>query len=118
MYKIQSDINLDAIINNSISEFCLYRHGVNFKIGETAFMVQSAMVEQKLELIIGRWWTNQNFDKEFFDILDCKVISYQVDDKETLRILFENDYSLLILDNSDQFESFQILVPGKDIIVI
>jgi hypothetical protein len=118
MYKIPINLKIDKIIGGSISQWCIARHSICFNIGIVNFHVQSVISLENKNNTIAQWWGNQSLDAMFFDALDKKVVCYEIIHDVTLMIRFEGGIVLRIMDTSDQYESFVIIIKDGKVIIV
>ena len=113
MYGIPKDIDLSLIERGYLSQIRLGIGDIQFIIGDTCIAVQSRVSILKCGGEIGKWEPGSWADKAFYELLNEMVSEAMILDDKTLVITFASGHSLLLIDSSDQFESFQIYL-GKN----
>ncbi len=112
MYGFPSDLNYSMIIGEFTTQFCVGPFDLQFTLGEMHFIVSSPIKIFRNEVQVGSWNGARWPDPVFYELMNVPVASVEVPDKQILRISFENGLDAVLSDDSDQYESLQIIV-GK-----
>jgi hypothetical protein len=122
VYRIPPDLDLEGLIGSDLAQICLGRYQVNLHFdGRIIVQVESAIQVLETERVIAEWDQEMNWSSAAFQrIVNETVASWSVLDDRCLEIAFGNGLSLRLYDNSDQYESMQILYldPPKSMVVI
>jgi hypothetical protein len=113
MYGIPPELNLDFMVGSETTQIRVGQHDVQFTFGKVDFRVQSRIVLSKNGIELGAWESGKWPDASFFEVMNVPVSSVQVQESKIIRINLVNGVSLKILDDSDQFETIQIVIDGE-----
>ena len=120
MYGIPSDLNYASMIGEFTTQICVGPLDLQFTLGDFRFIVQSPIEIFKDEIRIGGWDGASWPDAAFYDLMNVAVAGVDLLDDKTMRISFENGLIAELTDDSDRYESMQIIVgkaPGAVYIV-
>ena len=115
MYGLDPSLNLDDIVGEDLSQIGLAKYSVAFHFGSGTFVsVQSRVTVEVGGHTVAVWkeegrWTELRHQ----ELVGQKVVGYSVKSRRLLQIEFENGMTLLLHDDSEQYESFQIYPLGR-----
>ena len=109
MYKIPKDISLNNIVGECISQINVGVWDLQFCIGKVHFSIESNIVIKFNGDEIGAWFPGEWPNKCFRDIINVNAIGFEILDDAEVIIKFDNDYTIHLYDDSEQFESMQIV---------
>ncbi len=110
MYRFHHDLNLDSIVNDHLVQIRQGIADVQLVFNSGTIIVVESRIEFKNETVnLSSWnsvskWSSTAFQQ----LLNCEIKSYGILDPKTLQLNFEDNLSLKIYDDSDQFESVTI----------
>lgn len=113
MYRIPSELNLPDLAGKEITQLKVGQFDFQFSIGRLYFSISSPITLVRSGKLVGGWEEDSWPDQEFKNILNVAVTGYEVRSDRLLVIVFKNGLEMHIIDNSDQFESFQISIEGE-----
>jgi hypothetical protein len=118
MYRIPLDLDLSRLVGSEINQICLGRHDVQFKFsGLCHISTQITVIVKHEDDLISSW--NENWSTADFQmLLNRKIEGYSIPDDRSLVIVFCGGYTLMLRDDSDQYESMQIWLGGPGLIII
>ena len=112
MYGFPSDLNYSMIVGEFTTQLCVGPYDLQFTLGEMHFAVSSPIKLFRDGVQVGGWDGASWPDPAFYELMNVAVVSVEIPDKRTLRISFENGLDAVLSDDSDQYETLQIIV-GK-----
>lgn len=112
MYGIPKNLNLDGIIGNSITQLRIGEYDFQFDIGNVSFSIQSTIKVLKNEECCGEWNESVWPSVIFRDIINVKVTSWEYESVKVLNINLENELKIKLIDDNENFESFQVNTNG------
>ena len=120
MYGIPSNLNYASMIGEFTTQICVGPFDLQFTLGDFRFIIQSPVDLFKDGIRIGGWDGASWPDAAFYDLMNVAVASVDLPNDKTMRISFENGLVAELADDSDKYESMQIIVgkaPGAVYIV-
>jgi hypothetical protein len=120
MYGIPSDLNYSSMIGKFATQICVGQFDIQFTLGDFCFIIQSPIQVYKDGIRIGGWDAASWPDSAFYDLMNVAVAKVDLPDNKTMRIAFENGLVAELADDSDRYETMQIVVgkaPGAVYIV-
>ena len=120
MYGFPVDLDLSPIVGEFTTQLCVGQFDVAFSLGSIRFLVQSPITLTRQGQVVGRWDPANWPPAEFYHLMNTPVAEVKATGTKTLVIRFENGLEAHLADESDQYESMQIIVgpsPGKVYIV-
>jgi hypothetical protein len=121
MFGLPSNTDLNYLINCELQQISIGLHQVILRFSNDLQIT----VESKLEVkenasasVTCSWEGEQivNFDN-ILKLINTSIKQYKILDDKNLVLEFSNNNSLIIYDNHQAFESYQIMLPGRSIIV-
>jgi hypothetical protein len=113
MYRISPELNLDVMVGAESTQIRVGQHDVQFSFGQVDFCIQSRIELFKNGIEIGAWESGKWPDESFYCILNSGVSSVQIQESN-ISINLENGVSIRLCDDSEKFESMQIVIDGAD----
>jgi hypothetical protein len=115
MYRIPKDLNLENIIGRDLNLLGLGKHDIqlNFDGSGIKICVQGAIRLIEDGKVIATWTEHSWSSIDFQKILNATVESYAVPRENLLEIRFEDELTLQLHDDSDQYETMQIYFDDK-----
>jgi hypothetical protein len=115
MYGIPPDLPLERLVGNTIDGIWIGKYQITFSLGGT----NSIAVQGGWEL---RDSAGQHIDSgqdhaerdcyRVHRIIDDPIASFAVDPPRSFTLVFESGHSLVIFDDDEHYESFQIYFEG------
>lgn len=127
MYGIPKDLKIDDIIGQQIYQIRIGKYDIQFMFssGEKDIITTLESKNKRFiclqgdlkifnkEACICVWDEKEGFSNtRFREILNLDIVSYQLIDEKQMKIDFVNEYSIILIDSSDQYESMQIYPEG------
>ena len=112
MYGIPSDLNYASMIGEFTTQVGVGQFDIQFTIGDFRFIIQSPIHLFKDGIPVGGWDGASWPDTAFYDLMNVAVASVDLPNDKTMRISFENGLVAELADDSDKYETMQIVV-GK-----
>jgi len=113
MYRIPSDLDLNTIIGEPITQLRIGQYDIQFNIGNAHFSVWSPITLVKEGAVIGKWEEDRWPDPSFKDILNVNVVNFDIPNDRLIILYYENLVEMHLEDSSDQFESMSISIEGE-----
>jgi hypothetical protein len=114
VYSIPPNPDLSGIIGSPLIQICLGEHDLQFHFDSGSWMGSQATVQHsKNEVMLGSWGAKGLTSTSLNSLLGKSPMQWAVPNPKRLELHFENDQVLAFLDDSDQFESFQIYKFGE-----
>jgi hypothetical protein len=113
MYRIPADLDLSSVIREFTTQVRVGQFDLQFTFGPVNFAVQSPVKLFRDGEIIARWEEGRWPDSGFYDIMNTPVRRCEVVSDRLIVFEFENGIAMHLEDSSDQYESMQISVDGK-----
>ena len=120
MYGIPSDLNYASMIGEFTTQVGVGQFDVQLTLGDFRFIIQSPIHLFKDGIRVGGWPPPPWPDTAFYDLMNVAVASVDLPNDKTIRISFENGLIAELSDDSDKYETMQIIVgkaPGAVYIV-
>lgn len=111
MYRFPADLDLSSIIGQDLCQLCLgpydlQLHFSNFALGISVWSDASLLSGQTA---LSQWHPGEGWNTlEFQKLVNATVAGFKVVDKSNLYIDFTNGLTLVLTDESEQFESIAI----------
>jgi len=112
MYGLPRDLDYSSMVGEFTTQVCIGQFDLQFSLGDFRFIVQSPIQLIKDGKPIGNWDAGSWPDPAFYDMMNVAVASVVLLDGKTMRINFENELTAELTDDSDRYETMQIIV-GK-----
>lgn len=112
MYRIPKDLDLSPIIGEFTTQLRIGPSDIQFTFGKVNFAVQSTIILKKEGEEIGTWTEGEWPSPTFYEILNSEVKTYETYGDDRISIKLENEIEIILVDNSDQYESMQISIEG------
>ena len=81
---------------------------IQFTLGNIDFAIQSEVSLYRDKMLIGKWTEGTWPDATFLELMNTKVVNWELRSDKLLLLKFENGIEMHLVDNSDQYESMQI----------
>ncbi len=110
-----SKIEIEGMIDHTLNQICIGKYDVQFRFSSGTFIaVQGGANILESGQSIATWseegaWSDLSFQR----LVNHDVIGYSIPDSKTLRIDFDDNFVLELLDDSDEYESMQIYPNGE-----
>lgn len=114
MYGFSADLDLSVAIGQEITQFCVGPFDLQFSFGAVAFAVQSKVEIWRKSQLIGSWEAGSWPDPVFYQVFGSALQAFSVLDPKRLSLQLANGLELLLIDDSEQYESMQIYVEGLE----
>ena len=112
MYGIPSDLNYASMIGEFTTQVCVGQFDLQLTLGDFRFIIQSSVDIFKDGIRVGGWDGASWPDAVFYDLMNVAVTGVDLTNDKTMHISFENGLVAQLIDDSDKYESMQIIV-GK-----
>ena len=118
MYKINENINFKEFIDMELIQLSigLYQIILNFS-GDVCISIQSLLKLDNLETEILVSCDKPESSKHLVCLLGSKIVDVNILSETILVLTFDNEMKLSLIDNSEQYESFDIQTPTQNIII-
>src|SRR4249919_130037 len=113
MYRFPTDLDFSSLVGEFTTQICVGQFDLQFSLGKFRFIVYSPIELLKDGCPIGTWDSVSWPPPAFYDLMGTAVASAELADERTLVLRFENRLEVRLVDDSDQYETMQIIV-GKD----
>ena len=120
MYGLKTDIDLSILNGRELSQIAISLYQAIFRFDlDVAISVESTFVYFNGE----HEWTWRHEENSCFiaartvALLCSKIESFERNTDGTLALTFSNGHRLTMLDDSKQFESYDITWPGHNVVV-
>jgi len=121
MYGISADLDLSDLIGQSLDGILLARGSVVFNFTKSKISVQGPIQIRKDDHEISTWLENEtSATPAFTQLLGLETTSFSISDGKMLDISFSEGLVLRLIDDSLQYESFQIYLSdvSADLIIV
>ncbi len=116
MYSIPPNPDLSGILGSALVQVCFGEHDLQFHFDSGAWIGSQATVEHYGNgALLGSWNENQLIGPAFRSLLGKAPTHFIVPNPQRLDLHFEHGQVLTLVDDSDQFESFQVYQHGKSL---
>ena len=114
MYSIPSNPDLNGVIGSPLVQICFGEHDLQFHFDSGAWIgSQSSVEHSEGGVLLTSWGENGIVGAAFQSLLGKAANAFAVPNEKKLELHFENGQILALLDDSEQFESFQVYQQGK-----
>jgi hypothetical protein len=120
MYGIPSELNTSSMIGESTTQISVGQFDIQFTLGDFRFIIQSPIALFKDGVRLGGWDGKSWPDAAFYELMNVAVVSVDLPNERVMRISFESGLVAELADDSDEYETMQIIVgkaPGTVYIV-
>ena len=112
MYGIPKELDLSSVLGEFTTQLRVGQFDLQFTFGPVDFAVQSPVQILREGEIVARWSEGTWPDSGFYEIMNVNVASCEIVGERQIVLQFENGLSMLLEDNSDQYESMTICFKG------
>ncbi len=112
MSGFPSDLDYSSMVGELTTQVCVGQFDIQFSLGDFRFIVQSPINLTRDGISVGGWDAASWPDSAFYDLMNLAVTNVDLLDSRTMRIAFENGLVAELADDSDRYETMQIVV-GK-----
>lgn len=113
MYRIPADLDLSPLVGEFATQVRVGRFDVQFAFGPVHFSVESPIRLFRDGKSIGRWESGRWPPPEFLEIMNAEVLRYEIPDDRRIALELDNGIAILLEDDSDDRECFQISIEGN-----
>ena len=114
MYPIPPNPDLGGIIGSPLIQICLGEHDLQFHFDSGSWIGSQATVEHSENgNLLGTWGDSGLSNSSLQLLLGKSPVQLVVPNPRRLELHFENSQVLAFLDDSDQYESFQVYKHGE-----
>lgn len=115
MYGFSADLDLSAAIGQETTQLCVGPFDLQFSFGAVAFAVQSKVEIWQKRQLVGSWEAGAWPDPAFYQVFGSALQHFSVLDPKRLSLQLTSGLELLLVDNSEHYESIQIYVGGMEV---
>ena len=113
MYRIPLDLDLSPAVGESITQFRVGQYDLQFKLGDIKFVIQSPIKLHRDGIVIAHWIQGKWPDPGFYEIMNTKLIRFEVVNDRLFVFEFDNGIEMHLEDSFDQYESMEIWFKGN-----
>jgi hypothetical protein len=113
MYGFPADLDLSPIIGEFTTQLCVGQFDLSFSLGQFRFVVYSRIELRRNAESIATWDSVSWPPSEFYNLMNTRVVTAEISGGRALVLAFENGLEAHLTDDSDQYETMQIIV-GTD----
>ena len=113
MNRFPKDLDLSSIIGEFTTQVNVGQFDLQFTFGDITFAIQSPVNLYREGKIYAHWEEGIWPEPGFYEIMNTKVILYEVVNEKLIVLKFENGIEMHLEDSSDQYESMQISFKGN-----
>ena len=113
MYRIPDELDLSPLLGEFTTQLRVGQFDLQFTFGPVSFAVQSPVKLFRDGSLFASWEEGRWPEPGFFDVMNVKVIHYEIPNNRLIVLEFENGIAMHLEDNSDQYESMQIYFEGN-----
>lgn len=115
MYGLSPNLKIEGMVGHTLNQICIGKYDVQFHFSSgTNIAVQGGARILENGRIIATWTEEGTWsDLSFHELLNRDVKEYSVPNTSLLRINFNDNFVLELLDDSEQYESMQIYPHGN-----
>ena len=119
MHRLPKDFDASVIAGRTLEQVCFNSNQIALHFDDDlSIVIESAYSHVTDPTMCGnRILAIPVSTSDLMQLLQCSVSSASGDDEGTLTLLFENDHTLKIYDNSNDYESYTINCRGQITIV-
>ena len=110
MYRFPTDLDLSPIVGEFTTQICVGQFDLQFSLGLFRFIVYSPIELLRDGCPIGSWDSVSWPPPAFYDLMNTAVVGVELLDERTLVLRFDNGLEARLVDDSDQYETMQIIV--------
>ena len=113
MYRFPRELDLSPALGEFTTQVGVGQFDLQFSLGDIHFVVQSRVDLFRAGQTVGAWEPGCWPDPAFYEVMNVSVTRIEIVNDRLLEIELESGLVLRIPDNSDQYESMQIII-GKN----
>lgn len=118
MYGIKLDEDLKSLVGSRLIQICIGSNSVILNFDNDDWIsIDSLFMHMLPSGDLYEYKELRNKQSSLTLLLDCIVENVRIENPKRLVIIFNNNHSLFLLDDSDHYESFQIKLGEKLIVV-
>jgi hypothetical protein len=110
MYGFPTDLDFSSVVGEFTTLIGVGQFDLQFSLGKFRFVVQSPITLHREGRAVATWDSVTWPPPEFYDLMNTPVVSAELTDGRTLVLRFENGLAAHLVDDSDQYETMQIIV--------
>ena len=108
MYGFPTDLDLSPIVGEFTTQIQVGQFDLQFTLGEFHFIAETNLELWRGSDLVGAWKQSEWLPASFYDLMNSAVTSYEIT-RSGLSLSFENGLVAVIRDDSDRYESAQIV---------
>ena len=113
MYRIPKELDLSPVVGEFTTQVRVGQFDLQFTLGDVNFSVTSPVDLFRSGKLVAHWEEGRWPDPGFYDIMNTEVTRCEVVNDTLIVIEFANGIEMHLVDNSDQYESMQIVFKGN-----
>ena len=113
MYRIPKSLDLSPIVGEFTTQVRVGQFDLQFTFGIVTFAVTSPVHLYRGAECVARWEEGRWPEPGFYDILNTEIVRCEIVGDSRILLEFGNGLAMHLEDNSDQYESMQILFAGN-----
>ena len=110
MYRFPTDLDFSPLVGEFTTQICVGQFDLQFSLGQFRFIVSSPIELLRDGCLIGKWDSVSWPPPAFYDLMNTAVAGAVLLDERTLILRFDNGLEARLVDDSDQYETMQIIV--------
>ena len=112
MYRIPLDLDLSGIVGEVTTQVSVGQFDLQFDFGPVHFNLTSCVKLLREGRVVAEWVEGRWPGPEFFDVMNARVVRWQIPDERRIVIELENGLTMQLEDDSDQYETMVITMDG------
>jgi hypothetical protein len=117
MHRIAKDTNLSSLVGKLVEQICVSLHQVIVRLEDGLYIAIEGDFSFGIEAIAGKEMDYRNAATAFAGLLERRVVDAEVIREDAVVFKFSGEAQLTVFDSSDRYESFQIKLPDRLVVV-
>jgi len=117
MHRLPANTNLSALTGKLVEQICIGRHQAIVHLEDDLYIAIEGDFSFASEVTAEKQVDYRSAAKSFADLLENRIVDAEVLHERAVVFKFSSGARLTAFDSSDQYESFQIKLPDRLIVV-
>jgi len=118
MFGVQKDVNLDFLVEKKLLSVSFLKHSFSlFFEDEIKIQVEAAVSFKPANVKLSQHHRIETIANRLVELIDKNITSYSVLDDKRILLNFSNADELVLIDDSEEYESFTITHRDRFIVV-
>ena len=113
MHRIPKNLDLSPVVGEFTSQIGIGPGDFQIAFGPVHFSVYSPIKVLREGEVVAKWTEGSWPTSGFYEILNAEVLSCKAINDRQIVFDFVNGLSMVLEDDTDQYESFQIIFKGE-----